>query len=90
MPCACLSEPLRPTKQPLLKPLPLSAACRQAGYTALQDAAGTLRVLRYLRNVPDNGQRLTQYYDAGGHLQSVKASASGFAGAAVRPLGPLR
>ena len=78
----CLPAVATPStaRQPLLRPLPLSAACRQAGYSALQDAAGTLRVLRYLRTVPDNSQRLTQYYDAGGHLQSVKASASGFAG----------
>ncbi|WP_425147232.1 hypothetical protein [Deinococcus sp.] len=64
----------------VLKPLPLSAACQKAGYSALQDTRGTLRVLRYLRTVPDNSQRLTQYYDAAGRLQSVKASASGFAG----------
>ncbi|GGR01170.1 hypothetical protein [Deinococcus ruber] len=65
---------------PVLKPLPLSAACQKAGYTALQDAAGTVRVLRYVRTVPDNTARLTQYYDAAGHLQSLKATASGFVG----------
>lgn len=66
--------------QPLLKPLPLSAACQRAGYTALQDSAGTLRVLRYVRLIPDNTARLTQYYSAAGRLQSLKASASGFTG----------
>jgi len=65
---------------PVLKPLPLSAACQKAGYSALQDAAGTLRVLRYVRLIPDNSARITQYYGADGRLQSVKASASGFAG----------
>ncbi|WP_310582292.1 hypothetical protein [Deinococcus sp.] len=66
--------------QPVLKPLSLSAACRIAGYSALQDAAGTLRVLRYVRLVPDNSARVTQYYGASGRLQSVRATASGFAG----------
>ncbi|WP_424951877.1 hypothetical protein [Deinococcus sp.] len=66
--------------QPVLRPLPLSAACQQAGYSALQDAAGTLRVLRYVRLVPDNSARLTQYYGATGRLQSLRATASGFAG----------
>jgi len=65
---------------PILKPLSLSAACRIAGYSALQDAAGTLRVLRYVRLVPDNSARVTQYYGASGRLQSVRATASGFAG----------
>lgn len=65
---------------PVLKPLPLSAACQKAGYSALQDAAGTLRVLRYVRRIPDNSARVTQYYAAGGTLQSLRATASGFAG----------
>ncbi len=64
----------------VLKPLPLSAACQKAGYSALQDANGTLRVLRYVRFVPDNSARVAQYYSVSGQLQSVKASASGFAG----------
>lgn len=65
---------------PILKPLSLSAACQIAGYSALQDAAGTLRVLRYVRLVPDNSARVTQYYGASGRLQSVRATASGFVG----------
>ncbi len=65
---------------PILKPLSLSAACQIAGYSALQDAAGTLRVLRYVRLVPDNSALVTQYYGASGRLQSVRATASGFAG----------
>ncbi|MGY2892294.1 hypothetical protein [Deinococcus sp. UYEF24] len=69
-----------PAVQPVLKPLPLSPACQKAGYSALQDAAGTLRVLRYVRLIPDNSARVTQYYSAGGKLQSLKATASGFAG----------
>ena len=69
----------KPTS-PLLRAFPLSAACQKAGYSALQDAAGTVRVLRYVRTVPDNSVRVTQYYDAAGHLQSLKASASGFVG----------
>ncbi|ULH15594.1 hypothetical protein MF271_02815 [Deinococcus sp. KNUC1210] len=80
---AVAAAPATPTpakNSPLLKPLPLSAACQKAGYTALQDAAGTVRVLRYVRTVPDNTQRLTQYYDAAGHLQSLKVTASGFVG----------
>jgi len=64
----------------VLKPLPLSVPCQKAGYSALQDAAGTLRVLRYVRLIPDNSARITQYYGADGRLQSLKASASGFAG----------
>ncbi len=66
--------------QPVLKPLPLGVACQNAGYSALQDAAGTLRVLRYVRLVPDNSARVTQYYGASGRLQSIRATASGFAG----------
>jgi hypothetical protein len=66
--------------QAVLKPLPLRAACQTAGYSALQDAAGTLRVLRYVRLTPDNSARVTQYYAASGKLQSLKATASGFAG----------
>jgi hypothetical protein len=66
--------------QLLLKPMPLSAACVKAGYTAFQDSSGTLRVLRYLRLVPDNAFGITQYYSAAGQLQSFKSSASGFAG----------
>jgi hypothetical protein len=66
--------------QAVLKPLPLSPACQKAGYSALQDAAGTLRVLRYVRLIPDNSARVTQYYSAGGKLQSLKATGSGFAG----------
>ena len=65
---------------PVLKPLPLSLACQNAGYSALQDAAGTLRVLRYVRLVPDNSARVTQYYGASGRLHSVRATASGFVG----------
>lgn len=65
---------------PVLRPLPLSAACDRAGYTAFQDSRGTLRVLRYLRLVPDNALGVTQYYSAAGQLQSFKSSASGFAG----------
>ena len=65
---------------PVLRPLPLNTACQKAGYSALQDAAGTLRVLRFVRLVPDNSARLTQYYAASGQLQSLKATASGFAG----------
>jgi len=49
---------------PVLRPLPLGAACQKAGYTALQDSAGTLRVLRYVRLIPDNTARQTQYYSA--------------------------
>lgn len=64
----------------MLKPLPLTAACQKAGYSALQDAARTLRVLRYVRLIPDNSARVTQYYGADGRLQSLKASGSGFAG----------
>jgi hypothetical protein len=65
---------------PVLRPLPLSPACRKAGYSALQDASGTLRVLRYVRLIPDNTARQTQYYSAAGQLQSVRATASGFVG----------
>ena len=65
---------------PILKPLPLSVTCQNAGYSALQDTAGTLRVLRYVRLVPDNSARVTQYYAASGRLQSVRATASGFVG----------
>lgn len=65
---------------PILKPLPLSLACQNAGYSALQDTAGTLRVLRYVRLIPDNSARVTQYYGASGRLQSVRATASGFVG----------
>ena len=66
--------------QSVLKPLPLSLACQNAGYSALQDTAGTLRVLRYVRLIPDNSARVTQYYGASGRLQSLKATASGFVG----------
>ncbi|WP_407539552.1 hypothetical protein Q0M94_15445 [Deinococcus radiomollis] len=72
--CSALAAPA------VLKPLPLTAACQKAGYSAFQDAAGTLRVLRYVRLIPDNSARVTQYYSAGGKLQSLKATASGFAG----------
>ena len=65
---------------PILKPLPLSLACQNAGYSALQDTTGTLRVLRYVRLIPDNSARVTQYYGTSGRLQSMKATASGFVG----------
>ena len=65
---------------PVLKPMPLSLACQNAGYSALQDTAGTLRVLRYVRLIPDNSARVTQYYGVSGRLQSVRATASGFVG----------
>jgi len=65
---------------PVLRPLPLGAACQKAGYTALQDSAGTLRVLRYVRLIPDNTARQTQYYSARGALQSAKLTGSGFVG----------
>jgi hypothetical protein len=66
--------------QSVLKPYPLSAACQKAGYTALQDASGSVRVLKYLRRIPDNSAQVTQYYAASGKLQALKASASGFVG----------
>ena len=66
--------------QSVLKPLPLSVTCQKAGYSALQDEIGTLRVLRYVRLIPDNSARVTQYYGASGRLQSVRATASGFVG----------
>ena len=75
---SCCSPAL--ADQSVLKPLPLTLSCQSAGYSALQDTAGTLRVLRYVRIVPDNSARITQYYAASGRLQSVRATASGFAG----------
>lgn len=75
---SCCSPAL--AAQSVLKPLPLTLSCQSAGYSALQDTAGTLRVLRYVRIVPDNSARITQYYAASGRLQSVRATASGFAG----------
>ena len=65
---------------PVLRPLTLSAACQKAGYSALQDSGGTVRVLRYVRLIPDNTARQTEYYSAAGQLQSVRATASGFVG----------
>ena len=75
---ACSASAL--AAQPVLKPLPLSLACQTAGYSALQDTTGTLRVLRYVRLIPDNSARVTQYYGTSGRLQSMKATASGFVG----------
>ncbi len=37
-------------------------------------------MLRYVRLIPDNSARVTQYYGASGRMQSVRATASGFVG----------